>query len=406
MITSQGRDLKELRSKWLAKLTSKKLYIWDYYLFYRAGYQGYPVVFTKLLQDEMKALDGVCEGKFIEIASTKVKPPYKLCCPGLSHLLHYWQGKLYWDPDMDREKMMNEYYELYFGPAKAEMKEFYEFAEEVWMRPDSRRITRAGGFLKPKDVDRYFDILARARAKAGKDSVYDKRVAQIETEMAPLKKLFPIKPPTGPKIFGFHSEIPASIDGNLDKPFWTAKDTWYKFGNLADGSPLPDEKSAQVSFRLSKDNSSLIVGIKCFEPEMSKILAKTKLKDDMNIFLDDVVEVHIETPECSYFKVVVNPEGTIWDECQDTVIIERDTTPLLWDPGTKAAVKKGKDFWSAEIMIPTKDFGSVGPTEKNPWGINVFRNRMAGGKSETSSLSPTGHTRFLDLSKMCNLWIK
>jgi hypothetical protein len=157
---------------------------------------------------------------------------------------------------------------------------------------------------------------------------------------------------------------------------------------------------------MAKDNSALIVGLKCFEPEMDKIISKTKIKDDASIFQDDVVEVHIETPEASYFKIVVNPEGIIWDECQDSVIIERDTAPLLWDPGIKAAVKKGKDCWTAEIAIPTKDFGTYGLAEANPLNINVFRNRMAGGKSETSSLSPTGHAGFLELSKMCSLWMK
>jgi hypothetical protein len=406
MITAQGKELKALRSKWLSLLTSKKLYIWDYYLFYRPGYPGYPVVFTKLLQDEMKELNGVCEGKFIEVAFTKGKPPYKLACPGLSHLLYYWQGKLYWEPDMDREKMMNEYYELYFGPAKAEMKEFYEFAEEVWMRPESRRITRAGGFLKEKDVNRYFEILKRALDKAGNDTVYGKRVAQIQTEMEPLKRIFPISSPAGPKICGFRSDIPFVLDGNLDKPFWTANDTWYDFGDLVAGQPVTGGKSSKVSFRMTKDNSTLIVGVKCFEPEMAKINSKTKIRDDASIFQDDVVEVHIETPEASYFKIVVNPEGAIWDECQDSVIIERDTAPLLWDPGTKAAVKKGKDCWTAEIAIPTKDFGTYGLTEAAPLNINVFRNRMAGGKSETSSLSPTGHAGFLELSKMCSLWMK
>ena len=40
-------------------------------------------------------------------------------------------------------------------------------------------------------MDRYFDILAQARAKAGKGTVYDQRIALIETEMLSLKTLFP-----------------------------------------------------------------------------------------------------------------------------------------------------------------------------------------------------------------------
>ncbi len=402
-----GNDLRKLRSEWLSKLTSKKLYIWDYYLFYRESSPRYPVVFTKLLQQEMKELNGVCEGKFIEIASTKGNPPWRLSCPGLTHLLHYWQGKLYWDPDMDREKMMNEYYELYFGPAKAEMKEFYELAEEVWMRPESRSINLAGGFLKEKDVDRYFEILGRASDKAGKDTVYRKRVSQIETEMEPLKKLFPNLKlrGNGPQFRAFARSNPFNLDGDLDKPFWTETKNWYSMSEMITGKPVPSKSlnSTQVAFRITKDRSALVVGLKCFEPEMNKITAKTKDNDDKKIFKDDFVEIIIETPECSYFRIAVNPNGAILEESQDPGIVERDTAPLLWNPGIKAVVKKENDRWTAEIMIPTKDFGKAGPTEAYPWGINLCRNRMASGKSEKSALVPTGKDEFIDLSKLGNL---
>ena len=116
---------------------------------------------------------------------------------------------------MDREKMLNEYYDLYFGPAKAEMKEFYEFAEAVWMRPLSRSISSAGlGFLKEQDVDRYFDILKRAREKAGKDTVYDKRIAQLEDEMQSLKKLFSNMKRSGPDVQGYFTSEPVKLDGD------------------------------------------------------------------------------------------------------------------------------------------------------------------------------------------------
>lgn len=182
LILPEGRHFERIRDQWISKLSSKKLFTWDYFLFYYGDGPKYPVAFTKLLQKEMRKLNGVCEGKFIETQSD-YQPPWRITCPGLTHLLYYLQAKLFWDPDLDLNALLNEYYALYFGPANAEMKEFYEFAEEVWTRPEPRSISRVGGFLNEKDVDRYFDILKRAREKAGKDTVYDKRIAQIENEM-------------------------------------------------------------------------------------------------------------------------------------------------------------------------------------------------------------------------------
>ena len=155
-IPSKHAYFSGMRDKWLQLFSSgTKLQTYDHFLFYNIyGMPRYPVFFTKLLQEEMQKTAKVADARFIESESI---------CPGLNHMTNYWQAKLLWDPDMDRQKMLDEYYELYYGPAKAEMKEFYEFGEEVWMRPESRSITFSGlGFLKEQDVDRYFDILKRA----------------------------------------------------------------------------------------------------------------------------------------------------------------------------------------------------------------------------------------------------
>ena len=401
------KQIEERRSKWLAMLPSKRLYIEDFFLFYRQGSPRYPVFFTKALQEDMQNLAGVCEGKFVEIApSYSGSDKGKLACIGLTHLLHYWQGKLYWDPDMDRQKMLNEYYDLYFGPARAEMKEFYEFAEEVWMRPETRSISMVAGFLKEKDVDRYFEILRRAREKAGKNSVYDKRIAQIETEMQPLKTLLLNLKRTGPDFQAYVINQPFTLDGNLEKPLWKPEHTWLAMRGLVKGETVPNAKSTLVSFRIMPDKSALVVAVKCFEPAMDKIRAKTKHNDDFDIFEDDAVEIYIETPERSYFKIVVNAEGKIWDESQDVTIVTRDTLPTLWNPGVQAVVKKEKDRWTAEIVIPTKDFGALGPDKANPWGINVCRYRLAGNTPEDYALSPTGTGSFCVLSKLGNLRVE
>jgi len=68
--------------------------------------------------------------------------------------------------------------------------------------------------------------------------------------------------------------------------------------------------------------------------------------------------------------------------------------------------KKEKDRCFAEIVIPVKDFGSLGPDKSYPWGVNVCRNRMVGGPSELSALTATGKPTFLDLSKLGNLIVR
>ena len=406
LLDPEAAKTRELRAQWLSMLTSKKLFLWEWYLFYYPnGKPRYPVVFTKLLQRDMKELSGICEGKFMEISPDDVN--WKIGCPGLSHLLYYLQGKLFWDPDLDLQKLLKEYYALYFGPAKAEMKEFYEFAEEVWTRPKSRSVSNDGqGFLLEKDVDRYFGILKRAREKAGKDSVYDKRIAQIETEMAPLSKLFSNMKRVGPSFRAYPASEPILLDGDLNKPIWHPSHIiWYGMKDVVTGK-TPRKNGASVAFRMSPDKAALFIGVSCDEAKMDKLIANTSKHDDPGIFNDDVVEIYIQTPERSYFRIAVNPNGANLDESQDITMITRDTLPVLWNPGVVAVIKKEKDRWMAEIKIPTKDFGSLGPDPTYTWGINVCRSRRAGGAQEAYAISPTGIPQFLELSKLGNLWMK
>lgn len=401
-----SNELLDMRGRWLDMLTSRKLYVWDYYRFYAEGRPRYPVVYTKQLQKDMQMLHGVCEGKFVEIYPHYSGPDRgRLAAPGLSHLLHYLQGKLYWDPDLDLEALLSEYYELYFGPASAEMRAFYEFAEEAWMRPESRTISTYSGFLKEADVDRYFELLTAARARVKSDSVYDRRIAEIEEEMQPLKKLFPNLKRTGPEFRGYRTDQPYVLDGKLDETIWTYVQMNYPFRDLVTGE-LPRKNGGSVTFRLVEGGRALLIGIQCEETQMDQIVATAPKNDDYDIFNDDAIEVYLETPERSYFKIAVTTDGKIWDESRDVTIIERDTLPLLWDPGVEAAVHKGDNGWSMELKIPTGDFGVMGPDKQFPWGINVCRTRWASGEMEFYALSPTGRNRYADLTKLGNLWTR
>ena len=395
--------------------------VWDYFLYYRdLNWPRYPVVFTASLQAQMKEMLPYAEGKFIELQNNDrdgALPPKdgrkqpRIGVPALMHLMVYWQSKLFWDPDMDREKTLDEYYKLFFGPAAAEMQEFYEFAEAVWSRQESRSISVGNtGFLKNADVTRYFDILKRAREKAGAGSVHGKRISMIETEMESLRTMFANLRRSGPAFRAYPvSEIFREVfelDGDMGKPLWKTHNLmWYGLKDCVSGN-VQRVNGTTVAFRTSADKSALVMAVLCNESQMDKLMSNTQKQDDAAIFADDSVVIYIETPERSFFKIAVNANGAVWDESQDVTIVSRDTLPLLWNPGVEVVAKKEKDRWTAEIMIPTKDFGVLGPTETYPWGVNVCRIRRAGGVPEYSALAPMGNPPDPDLSTLGNLWAR
>ncbi len=407
VVNATNNEVVENRKKWFSAVAQHgKSPIWDYYLYYREPSRPrYPIFFTESLQREMKEMLSYADGKFIELQpawqsnGAKGQEGFLIGEPAIIHLMMYWQNKLLWNPDADRKAMLEEYYKLYFGPAATEMKEFHEFAENVWTRQESRSVTQSTGFLKEADVDKYFEILARARAKAGKDTVYDKRIAAMETAYQSLKKLFANLQRKGPDIRSYPVPNDTKLDGDVTK---------YKYGWITLRDKTTGEVSqlnkTEVNVSISEDRQNLYVVAVCYENKMDKLKADTKLNDVFSIFNDDVIEVYINSPERSYFKIVVNPNGAIWDESTDVSIINRDTLAILWNPGVKAVVKKNAGNWTVELMIPTKDFGKLGPTQQYPWGIQIGRTRFAEG-AEYWALG-TGEGPYATLNQWGNLWVR
>jgi hypothetical protein len=272
------------------------------------------------------------------------------------------------------------------------------------MRPEPRQITAAGGFLKQTDVDKYFEILKQAKAKAG-DSIYGKRIDLITAEMTPLKILFENLKRNGPMIQAYVADQNPKIDGDLDKPFWIAmpnsKYTFHSLRDMATGE-YPKHINTSVSFRWLPDNSALVVGIKCMEPKMEKLREKCNMRDSASIYSDDTVEIHLETPNGIRPKIVVNPAGTILDEC---ITANAADLPEFYTVND-VTVKKYPDCWTVEMKIDAKTISGERPTKTYPWGVNICRQRLAGNTPEFYMLSPSKTKKFKDMKSMGNLFLR
>ncbi|MEI8309196.1 MAG: DUF4838 domain-containing protein [Verrucomicrobiota bacterium] len=406
MFPASATELED-RNEWLAKMSDKnQLLIYEYYIDHAPGYNfpPVPVIWPKMMRKSFDALYDRCVGFYVEVAwstgDEETRNKLSLRRPGISHLMTYLHNRLSWDRHLDVDAVINEYYDLFFGPAKAEMKEFYEFSESVWTRPEPRQITAAGGFLKPADVERYEEILARAKANAG-DTIYGKRIDFIAAEMAPLKLLFEKLKRTGPNLQIQTSNDKPVIDGDLDKPFWRdVPGTFLPLREMFTGE-LPQHLNTSVSFRWLNDNSALIVGIECKEPKMDKLAESCKVADSPGIYSDDTVEILLETAKGIRPVIVINSAGAVLDEC---VTDHLEDLPAFYKV-SKVAVKKYADRWTAEVQIDAAPISGERPTPFYPWGVNICRQRMAGNTPEDYMLSPSG-TKFKDMKSMANIFVR
>lgn len=400
------------REEWIAAMDDpEQLLIWEYYLQHAPNYNfpPVPIIFPSLMKQSFDGLYDRSIGFIAEIGwsatsfDSKAANMPVMARPWISHLMPYLHSKLCWDRNLDVQATMDEYFELFYGPAQAEMKEFFELSESVWMRPEPRQITSAGGFLKQADVDQFFAILERAEAKAG-DSVYGKRIAGIMGEMEPLKRLFEKLKRTGPNLQIKTAKESPVIDGDLEKSFWRADDPeGYGFTPLRDmlTGELPQHVETKVAFRWLNDNSALIVGIECREPKMARLVESCKDLDSSGIFADDMVEIRLETAAGIRPFIGISSAGVVLDEC---VTDRVEDLPNFYKV-SEVAVKKYPDRWTVEVRIDAEPISGERPTPYFPWGVNISRQRMAGNTPEHYMLSPSG-TNFKEPAVMGNIFVR
>lgn len=172
------------------------------------------------------------------------------------------------------------------------------------------------------------------------------------------------------------TDAPPALDGALDDACWQSAAVLGSFVKL-DASQLA---SPQTEARVCWDAANLYLGVRCEEPNMKALKMQMTARDDA-VWRDDCVELFLDTnlDRASYYHFAINALGTVMDEARPGTI--------EWNANVRAAGARGEDAWMIEVAIPLADLGGAQPGDR--WGLNVCRERQAGGSNELSAWSPT-----------------
>ncbi len=383
-----------IRSMFAAFKPRGKSQQWEWWLdYWWPTSPRYPEFFMRKLQQARQEQRKYFDGFFMEVAPDSQTNPTRIGEVPISHLMMYVNCKLLWDPDLDLDALLDEYYKLWFGPAEKEMRAFHEYAEEIWLRPGSRSVSEVNGFLKRTDVPKYFELLDAAKARTERETIYYDRIAAMEKSYAGLRTIFDDRMPRGRPIQAGVLANNAQPDGDFSK--YTR--AWLPLKDETTGKDVGRNRT-EFTAALTENKGQLFVAVRCSEESMEKLVEETRVFDTSGIFNDDHVTICINTPEKNWFEVTVNPALAIYDECRDLEVINRVALPILWTPGTKGHVKKLAHRWELEVAIPTGEFGHAGSSPRFPWGINVRRVRRAGGQPEQQALTPAAPSRWAQLA--------
>ncbi len=394
------------RKAWNELMQNDEFYVWEYYLWHRGPDHhgtgqlwGVPVIFWNTIVEDARMLRGISQGEYIEAWPLQSRKMW-----GINHMTMYLQARVYWEPDLDLDAFLNEYYTMFYGPAADEMREFFEFAESVWMRPESRTITQDGGFLRRADVERYFEILGRARAAAG-DTVYGERVDLIIEECQPMLTIWQKLQRIGPEFRAPAISARPHVDGDLSKSLWRTaagefKPPYYVSRDL--NTEVPVDPQTTVMMRWADDDSGLYLAISCAEPEMATLRPAMRINNSISIYDEDFVEIFIERPGRGSFIFVINALGTLLTRASDPLV---EPSGLNWNPEIELAVQQHGDRWDIEMFIPRSELdGADVSTADQSWGINVCRTRFleGGTRTQNSAIAPT-HGRFFTPNRFGSL---
>ncbi|MFG0329304.1 MAG: DUF5916 domain-containing protein [Phycisphaerales bacterium] len=175
-----------------------------------------------------------------------------------------------------------------------------------------------------------------------------------------------LEPATRPEVVMIRTDAPPEIDGRLDDPAWDAAAVLDDFTQVTPVEGAAPSERTEV--RLLYDRDFLYVGVRAFDAEPSKIIAKQMLRDGDQDSDDHIlfgVDPFLDRRNGFFFQV--NPNGARLDGLiEDNRNIRED-----WDGIWYAKSRVDDTGWTAEIAIPFKtiNFDPNAPA----WGFNFER---------------------------------
>jgi hypothetical protein len=173
-----------------------------------------------------------------------------------------------------------------------------------------------------------------------------------------------------------------SIDGKLDDEQWENAPEISGFYFYKDENPAKTQSSA----KLIAGKDAIYIGVKCEEPEMSKLKDSYSGNGGKEIWGNDEIEIFFDSMSKDRVlnQFVVGAGGGRWMGWGAQAIQPDAALYESWE----AKTAKGENFWTAEIKIPYKTLAwEKAPEKGRTVNFNLCRQRRAGEK-ELSCWNP------------------
>ncbi len=355
-----------------------RVYLWNWYLDHWLPWRGLPVIFPSAIAKELRYLfknPKYC-GEFIESEGQNGKFN-QLETPGMQHINLYVTARLFWEPNLNINQLLQEYCRLFYGPAEKPMLKFWQTADNKRNTAIKKNPKCTPEMIFTQELLTELDGYLNAAIKATQEnSIYRKRINVIRKEFANGSQRLIRLVNIGTQQLDLH-HVNSIQDLSKQKPVkFAAK-------NGAAYSPA-------TWLYAGYDRKYLYLKFICFEPNMKKIKASAAQNDSQNAWKDDCLEIFLcpdQTNRKKCFQLVINAAG-IFD---DGKVISAAGRNFNWQSKCNVKIHKSPNRWIGLVRIPFKSIGINDPNFTGEMAANFYRNRNAGQeKSTVSCWSPTG----------------
>lgn len=393
-------SLAELRHQWREK-TAHDLVLWQNYPQYNRGTfvpAYWPHIAAQGIRDARQQIQG--ELDFLPAVRG-------LDQPAIGHLNAYVLSRLLWEPDLDLDALLAEYYPLFYGPAAREMERFILFCEDHY---DDL-------FTSSDAIEQALAHLDAATRSVDPQSVYGQRIAPIDHFLERLRnrnrqlKMDRDDVPEW-RMANFDNDRWQAereallLDGKLDDAFWTAHNRQAVVRRTRSDQ---DVKGYHSIAKARWWNHAIYLGIRCYTvPGYTPVITATQ-HDDPAMLQGDYLSVLLESTAHSFYEIAVNPAGVILDADH-----HGDAPAYNWDSQAEAYVHLHEDGWSIELVIPIMHqnddplhiIDGRKPPRGLPWFINLGRQHLDGDNRLFTTFSPIGEQGFYDAFTLGKLYLK
>ena len=325
-----------------------KILVWVYELFnHIPPMRGIPVFYPAITQENINfnlnnnVIGEKAEGWYYSGGGDQYVKPYDMGLPASTHINDYVRCQLLWNPELNVKALLDEYYKLFYGPAEAEMRKFWELAEEFFIKRGEATVYTAD------DLKQFEQLMDAAIKKTNAATPYGKRVRLLKNELAPFfKTMYAIKANIKTVAVPFvREDIPLEYNPETIWKYANEYKLTYKNGNSVD-------KYNAATLRVLANEKGLALYLVAGEPK-NKLIKNSKIRDERITWKDDGYELFIVARDRSInLHYIITAGGNIMDGKRS---IDVNVADWAWTSGLQLKQTEGKKERTSMIFIPWSD---------------------------------------------------